>query len=1288
MNKNANETYFDKGVVSGQLKLSDITPLGDWMIEAISQGLTETKTIQVAEYVLPKFEVKVILPPYFHLIEQFPSKQDNLLITITAIYTYGKPVKGSAMVSLELESYYAEGKPRITKNLMVGCAFGEFILFGNLTDGKADLKMTVAELSSLAPQPPQSWFTLDNQVLNVSVDVTETATGIVLSGVGSVEIVSQRYLVKFLDVTPKNFKPGFKYFAYVQLTQKDESEPKLADIQDASGNFKNLTVKITLTNTIPAPTPVMEDINDNEVVLAIKPKIFRPFIEQGSTTTHVEIKNVSLTQNGFVLFSVETEALTTSISLEVSFYDSLSNTTSIGYTSANNFQSRDGKLIQISLIDPNQVVKSSQTLRFHVNSSEPIKSFQYQLLGKGGIQYSNVLSTNSAKKLHTLSVKITAELASLLAPEARVVVFYVTTTGELVADSLALSVVDYFSNKVSLSFSKNSTEPGKAVVLRVNSSPHSYVSLLAVDQSVLLLSSIQNEINRQIVFNDLGKYAHGDGYVAPDLWFRRMWCPIWLGGVSTQSLLENAGLFVLTNYFIKEQDRFIFFRDRPMMRMMMAKGQPEVLDSSPSSSSTSPKPRKDFPETWIWSDVVSDDDGKISIKYTVPDTITSWVATAFATSDTAGLGVFDNPAKVTIFNYLDQDVDASVSLPKSSYYKVSECAKNVVSNVSTYPVVKIVKVKKNDVATLYFWIVPTALGQVSIQVKATTPLAGDAVIMNLLVKPEGAAQSYSTSSLIRMPSNDPSKLTFDVTLPPANILVEGSVVIEATVIGDILGTSIKNLDGLLQMPYGCGEQNLLTMAPDVYILIYLTLSNQLTSEIENKAKGFILQGYQKELTYQRFDGSFSAFGNSDPAGSIWLSSMVIKVFRQAHDYIPIDDAKIAQTLNFIIPLQAADGSFAEPPLGRVIHTDMQGGSGSGVALTAYVLIALLHNKNVPLSGSTTLQASIQLAVTYLEGKYSSLATNSYALSIIAYAFYLSGSSHLDSVLMLLDQTSVSEENYDRRLRSLCIPTRPQSSTIETAAYVPGVYANRGDLSRSPPVAKWLIKQRNSNGGFSSTQDTVLGLEALAMFARMVNPQPSSSSAGLSVYVTQDGDNEYFNFTTITRFNALLLQSTQMNVKYNVKLAYDDKKITQKLSVENNDNRLTLKICIRFEHSVGQPLIQIIIKKNLARRKIQENPNSWTGNGSSGMVLTEVNMLTGYVPIDGYVENLQTQIGAGFKRAEFNKGQLAIYLDELTKKEICFKVSMTANQIVNGVKAALVKTYRYYEPKNTCSPTYE
>ena len=60
--------------------------------------------------------------------------------------------------------------------------------------------------------------------------------------------------------------------------------------------------------------------------------------------------------------------------------------------------------------------------------------------------------------------------------------------------------------------------------------------------------------------------------------------------------------------------------------------------------------------------------------------------------------------------------------------------------------------------------------------------------------------------------------------------------------GDILGRALENLDGLLQMPYGCGEQNMALLAPDIYILEYLRDTQQLTPAIRNKATNFLTSG--------------------------------------------------------------------------------------------------------------------------------------------------------------------------------------------------------------------------------------------------------------------------------------------------------------------------------------------------------------------------------------------------------------------------------------------------------------
>ena len=57
-----------------------------------------------------------------------------------------------------------------------------------------------------------------------------------------------------------------------------------------------------------------------------------------------------------------------------------------------------------------------------------------------------------------------------------------------------------------------------------------------------------------------------------------------------------------------------------------------------------------------------------------------------------------------------------------------------------------------------------------------------------------------------------------------------------------MGPSLNNIDNLLKMPYGCGEQNMLNFAPNIFIMQYLKATGQLTSEIEEKAVGYTLQG--------------------------------------------------------------------------------------------------------------------------------------------------------------------------------------------------------------------------------------------------------------------------------------------------------------------------------------------------------------------------------------------------------------------------------------------------------------
>ena len=50
-----------------------------------------------------------------------------------------------------------------------------------------------------------------------------------------------------------------------------------------------------------------------------------------------------------------------------------------------------------------------------------------------------------------------------------------------------------------------------------------------------------------------------------------------------------------------------------------------------------------------------------------------------------------------------------------------------------------------------------------------------------------------------------------------------------------MGSTITNLEHLLRMPYGCGEQNMLNFAPNIYVMDYLSATGQLTTALSERA---------------------------------------------------------------------------------------------------------------------------------------------------------------------------------------------------------------------------------------------------------------------------------------------------------------------------------------------------------------------------------------------------------------------------------------------------------------------
>ena len=317
--------------------------------------------------------------------------------------------------------------------------------------------------------------------------------------------------------------------------------------------------------------------------------------------------------------------------------------------------------------------------------------------------------------------------------------------------------------------------------------------------------------------------------------------------------------------------------------------------------------------------------------------------------------------------------------------------------------------------------------------------------------------------------------------------------------------------------------------PNIVVLDYLSRTNRLTPAIKSKAITNIESGYQRELTYRRDDGSFSAFGNSDKSGSTWLTAFVLKSFIQAKPIVEIDQKVIDKAIEWLLNRQKPDGSFNEP--GEVHYKPMQGGaSGKAAALTAYVLIAVLQDK----TARRDHRAEISKAESFIWNEFTS-SRNPYDLAIIAYALHLADSPYRDSAFNRLMSFAKKNPDYmwwaEEREETNQTDKQsahffyPHSNDVEMSAYSLLTLVGRSDLENALPVLRWLISQQNSNGGFSSTQDTVIGIQSLGALAQRI----SSGDVSLNVrFRSKVDDKDDLKQVRVDRDNAIILQRIELS----------------------------------------------------------------------------------------------------------------------------------------------------------------
>lgn len=177
-----------------------------------------------------------------------------------------------------------------------------------------------------------------------------------------------------------------------------------------------------------------------------------------------------------------------------------------------------------------------------------------------------------------------------------------------------------------------------------------------------------------------------------------------------------------------------------------------------------------------------------------------------------------------VFNYLDKALDVEITLDNiDGEYEFTEISNEISSEAKR---VKLVHIPAQSSAGVAFMLRPKIIGNIMLKYTAVSPLAGDAVHKMLRVVPEGVTEYANRAFLVNLKKAPEQRQNFDLVLPPD--LVPNSEHIEVSVIGDLLGPLLNNLEHLLRMPTGCAEQTMSTLIPNYLVLKYLKVSNAFT----------------------------------------------------------------------------------------------------------------------------------------------------------------------------------------------------------------------------------------------------------------------------------------------------------------------------------------------------------------------------------------------------------------------------------------------------------------------------
>lgn len=520
-----------------------------------------------------------------------------------------------------------------------------------------------------------------------------------------------------------------------------------------------------------------------------------------------------------------------------------------------------------------------------------------------------------------------------------------------------------------------------------------------------------------------------------------------------------------------------FAGEKPM-DLASTKPSYQLADFKNEGQQVQPMIRKEFKDTAYWQpSAVTGNDGRATVKFRLPDNLTTWRATARAVTSDTRVGVsnakvisrkdvilrLETPRFITqgdtvtlsgiVHNYLKQAKSTQISIAVNGAQLVG-------------PAQKTVTIDQQGEHRLDWQISAPQTGQVTLLAKALTNTESDAVELTLDIVPRGL---HETKVERWVTSDDTAEQQFSLEIPADADLNSRQLRVEVT--PSIAGTLFGALDYLTTFPYGCTEQTMSSFLPNIIVSRTLKEFRSTSIRNDNDLKKKVEKGRDRLYAFQHEDGGWGWWKNdqSDP----YMTAYVVNGLTLAKQAgFEIDDGRLARGR------EKLQGMLDSPVNGLDVDSSTR-------ALMIYALAVSGGVDNRHLERLFAERHNLQ----------------PYGRAMLALAL---SAQKMDQraveVAGEIEQTAqVSKATaYWETKRTIHIGFSDTDRTEGTAMSLKALARLKPQSSLLPSAARWLVAERKNGYYWNSTKDTAFAIYGLIDYVKV--SRELTPSYDLEVYV--------------------------------------------------------------------------------------------------------------------------------------------------------------------------------------------